>query len=433
MKFITKILLVSLIGIVLLSGCKVKTFTPEPSETMAPSEESTVATEPTEAAVVVPTEPLPLFTDNGKMVCKVYPGLFPEISAEENTIPEIDENDWVIGANDAALTIVIYDDFQCPACASTYENMDTWIKENLDEVRFVFRHFPLISIHDKAMISGQAAEAAGLQGKFWEMYDVLFGEYSTWVDLSEAEFKSWIATKADELGLDINQFSKDLTSDAVVQKVTAGYDSAVSLGLNSTPSIFFNNWYWEYARDYDTMNIILKVVKYEKDIVAECPDWVIDPDKTYTATIKTENGEIVVDLFADKAPLAVNSFVFLAQQGFFDGVTFHRVMHDFVAQGGDPTGTGVSGPGYHFRNEVSTDLLFDDEGLLAMANSGADTNGSQFFITYRAAPELDGNYTIFGKVRSGMDVVKAITERDLSSNPSLPEGDKIISITIVEK
>jgi cyclophilin family peptidyl-prolyl cis-trans isomerase len=108
-------------------------------------------------------------------------------------------------------------------------------------------------------------------------------------------------------------------------------------------------------------------------------------------------------------------------------------MHDFVAQAGDPSGTGVSGPGYQFRSEISSDLSFDAEGILGMANAGTDTNGSQFFITYRAAPELDGGYTIFGKVISGMDVVKELTERDASQDPTLPAGDEIITITIEEK
>jgi len=429
MKSIKRIIIISLIGILLLSGCKIKSFTPEPTPTATPTE----AVVATETVAVEPTEIPPLFTDDGKMTCTVYPGLLPLIPAEEATIPPVTEDEWAIGPEDAPMTIIIYDDFQCPACESTYTSMDQWIKDNASEVRFVFRHFPLTSIHDKAHLAGQAAEAAGLQGKFWEMYDVLFGEYSSWVSLSEDDFKTWLTTKADELSMDVNQFNTDLTSDAVYQEVATGFEEAVALGLNSTPSVFINGWYWQYSRDAVTMSIILDVVKYEKNMVAECPAWVIDPDKTYTATIETEKGDIVIDLYADKAPLAVNSFVYLAEKGFFDGVTFHRVMHDFVAQAGDPSGTGVSGPGYQFRSEISSDLSFDVEGILGMANAGADTNGSQFFITYRAAPELDGGYTIFGKVTSGMDVVLKLTERDESTDPTLPAGDEIISITIEEK
>lgn len=428
MKSIKRIIFISLIGILLLSGCKIKSFTPTPIPTETP-DEAVVATEP---VVVEPTEPLPLFTEDGKMACSVYDGLLPEIPEGQATIPPVTDDEWSIGPKDAPLTIIIYDDFQCPACASTYTSLDPWVKDNADEVRYVFRHFPLTTIHDKAHLAGQAAEAAGLQGKFWDMYNVLFSEYSSWVDMTEDDFKVWLMAKADGLGLDVDQFNTDLVSDEVYQKVATAYEEAVGLGLNSTPSVFLNGWYWQYSRDYNTMSIILDVIKYEKNLVSECPPWIIDTEKTYTATIATERGDIVIDLYADKAPLAVNSFVYLAREGFFDGVTFHRVMRDFVAQAGDPSGTGVSGPGYLFRNEIS-DLTFDSPGILGMANSGADSNGSQFFITYREAPELDGGYTIFGKVISGMDVALKLTERDASQDPTLPAGDKIITIRIEEK
>jgi cyclophilin family peptidyl-prolyl cis-trans isomerase len=162
------------------------------------------------------------------------------------------------------------------------------------------------------------------------------------------------------------------------------------------------------------------------------PPMTIDTNKHYLATVKMENGgEFVVELFPDKAPLTVNSFVFLANQGYFDGVTFHRVIDGFMAQGGDPTGTGTGGPGYMFKNE-NNDLKFDKPGVVAMANAGPDTNGSQFFITYDPQDYLNGSYTIFGQVISGMDVVNGITRRDPQSNPSFT-GDAIKSITISEK
>jgi cyclophilin family peptidyl-prolyl cis-trans isomerase len=159
----------------------------------------------------------------------------------------------------------------------------------------------------------------------------------------------------------------------------------------------------------------------------------ISPGKQYVATLHTEKGEIVLELYADQAPTAVNSFVFLARHGWFDGVTFHRVIPGFVAQAGDPTGTGFGGPGYAFDNEISPDLKFDRPGVLGMANSGPGSNGSQFFITLAPAPNLNGDYTIFGHVISGMDVVKGLTPRDPSQAMNLPPGDKINSVTIEEK
>jgi len=165
---------------------------------------------------------------------------------------------------------------------------------------------------------------------------------------------------------------------------------------------------------------------------AYAPPMLIDTSKQYFATVKmAKGGEFVIQLYADKAPITVNSFVFLARQGYFDGITFHRVLEGFMAQGGDPTGAGMGGPGYKFVNEDS-DLTFDKAGVVAMANAGRDTNGSQFFITFAPVPRLNGGYTIFGQVISGMEVVNGITRRDPSKNPTYP-GDAMESVTITEK
>jgi peptidylprolyl isomerase len=162
------------------------------------------------------------------------------------------------------------------------------------------------------------------------------------------------------------------------------------------------------------------------------PAMTIDVNKEYYATIKmAKGGEFVIQLYPDKAPITVNNFVFLAREGYYDGTTFHRVLPDFMAQGGDPTGTGGGGPGYQFVNEDS-DLTFDKGGVVAMANAGRDTNGSQFFITFSPQEYLNGGYTIFGQVVEGMDVVLNITLRDPQQAPNFV-GDAIESITISEE
>ncbi|HUW15099.1 MAG TPA: peptidylprolyl isomerase [Anaerolineae bacterium] len=158
------------------------------------------------------------------------------------------------------------------------------------------------------------------------------------------------------------------------------------------------------------------------------PEMQIDPEATYTATFHTVRGDVVVELHADKAPSTVNNFVFLANEGYYDGTTFHRVISGFMAQGGDPSGTGSGGPGYRFADEFHPDLRHDGPGVLSMANSGANTNGSQFFITYSATPHLDDIHSVFGHVIEGMDVLEAIAVRDPSS-ASQP-GDLLESITI---
>ena len=176
------------------------------------------------------------------------------------------------------------------------------------------------------------------------------------------------------------------------------------------------------------------------------PPMKVDASKSYTATFETDKGKIVIELYAKDAPTTVNNFVFLAREGFYDGTTFHRVIPGFMAQGGDPTGTGTGGPGYQFEDEFSPKLRHDGPGILSMANAGPNTNGSQFFITYVATPFLDAFnpdgsrkdcrpgvscHAVFGKVTQGMDVLGQITPRDPSR--AAFTGDVIRKVTIEER
>ncbi len=144
------------------------------------------------------------------------------------------------------------------------------------------------------------------------------------------------------------------------------------------------------------------------------PEMLINPAHKYSARIETDLGTMVLALFADQAPITVNNFVFLAQAGFYDGTIFHRVIKDFMAQAGDPTGTGTGGPGYKFKDEFHPKLRHSKAGTLSMANAGPNTNGSQFFITHVATPWLDGKHSVFGSLLEGEDVLLAIPPRDPS-------------------
>lgn len=152
------------------------------------------------------------------------------------------------------------------------------------------------------------------------------------------------------------------------------------------------------------------------------PAMQVDPAKTYRATITTNRGDIVLDLDAAHAPKTVNNFVVLARDGFYDGVVFHRVIPNFMIQGGDPTGTGRGGPGYQFADEFAGSPLRHERGVIAMANAGPGTNGSQFFITHAPQPHLDGKHTVFGKVAEGMDVVDAIRQGDVMESVTVEEA-----------
>ena len=441
MKKYSKIVLFFLVAALALSACKVATITPpevEPTATVA-------ATEPVTTEVVVPTEdlgPQPtadtrLTGDDGNMVCTIVEPLFGELTPEQEAqlavFPPVSEADWTKGPEDAIITVTEYTDFQCPYCSMAQVEFEKLMEMYPDDVRLVYRSLPLVSIHPNAQVAAQAAEAAGLQGKFWEMYDALFTKQGDWSGLTAEEFLAWLSTEAEALDLDVEQFSKDTQSEALKTKIQEAIDYASSIGLGSTPTVLINgrpisNWYASGIKP------IIEVVKVEDSLMKVCPPLVIDVDKTYTATIKTKNGDMTLELYPKAAPLAVNSFVYLAREGFYDGVTFHRVYHTFMAQTGDPTGTGWSGAGYQFREEIVPELTFDEAYMVGVARGQeSGTSGSQFFITYVPYPSLNGLYTIFGKLVDGVDVFEQITERDADQNPDAPIGDEIISITIIEK
>lgn len=160
------------------------------------------------------------------------------------------------------------------------------------------------------------------------------------------------------------------------------------------------------------------------------PAMQIDPKKKYKAHMETDKGAMVIELFADKTPNTVNSFVFLCREGFYEGVIFHRVISNFMVQGGDPTGTGMGGPGYKFGDEFHPSLRHDKRGVLSMANAGPGTNGSQFFITHGPTPHLDNRHSVFGQVVEGLDVLMSIPPRD-PNNRNAP-AVKITRVTIEE-
>ncbi|MCA9949235.1 MAG: peptidylprolyl isomerase [Anaerolineales bacterium] len=243
---------------------------------------------------------------------------------------------------------------------------------------------------------------------------------------------------ADELGLDSTQFTQELDDGVYADYVAASEQEAAGLGLPGTPSAIVDGKLAAgdgLPRDFAPWDQYVSSAIMVKELEArqynEAPPMNLEDGKRYTARVKMENGdEFLIELLPESAPETVNSFVFLAQEGWFDNVSFHRVIPGFVAQTGDPTGTGMGGPGYALPNEIDPDLTHAEKGMVAMANSGPDTNGSQWYVTLGDASFLDGGYTIFGRVIEGLDVVENITARDPSIDPQAPEGDKITTIII---
>ncbi len=308
-----------------------------------------------------------------------------------------------------------------------------------EDVQLVYRHFPLNSIHANAQKAAEAAEAAGAQGGFWEYHDALFARQQEWSGLEADAAHDFFVTLADELGLDGVVLGEDLTNNTYAEYVTNMEVESLNIGLGGTPSVIVDGFlvpnvpfvYEVWASYVEQRLAVIEAQEALAEIQYDAaPPMTIDVDASYTATIVMESGdEIVIELLPQSAPETVNNFVFLAQEGWYDGVTFHRVIPGFMAQTGDPTGLGLGGPGYTIDDEFDADLSHDGPGVLSMANSGPDTGGSQFFITTGAATHLDGLHAIFGRVIEGLDVVENITPRD-PQDPNAPDGDRIETILI---
>lgn len=308
-----------------------------------------------------------------------------------------------------------------------------------EEVQLIYRHFPLSSIHDNAQLAAEASEAAGAQGAFWHYHDTLYERQDEWHNLDENAVQQYFVDLADELGLDKQAFRDALENKTFTEYIRALETESVAIGLSGTPSVIvdgilipnvpFEYDIWDGYVQQRIMLVQAEQILADKQYDAP-PPMTIDPDASYIATIQLESGdEIVIELLPKSAPETVNNFVFLAEEGWYDGVIFHRVIPGFMAQTGDPTGLGIGDPGYAINDEFDPNLSHDGPGVVSMANSGPNTGGSQFFITTGPATHLDGLHAIFGRVIAGMDVVEGITPRD-PQDPNAPDGDRIVTITI---
>ncbi|MFH2039398.1 MAG: peptidylprolyl isomerase [Chloroflexota bacterium] len=390
-------------------------------------------TPPTPIALLeTPTKRATLLPDDNFSMCQSIPAAATSGPEEVSLFPPVNQDDHIRGMDNADVTIIEYGDFQCPGCAALSVELSKLEETFAAELRVVFRQLPLYDIHDKALVAAQAAEVASDEGKFWEMHDLFFENYGLWNSMTTEDFNNWLVMEAVNIGLEPTIFHNKMNSQEIIDRVENLLEQGLSIGLRSTPFLLINGQIYNGPKDYNSLAQIIRLISLGKRQFTACPDMFIDPLKQYIVNLQTEQGDIIIQLFADKAPVTVNSFVFLARSGWYDNITFHKVVPG-IALTGDPSGTGLGGPGFLYQNEINPGLNFDQPGMVAMMNSGVNTNGSQFFITSSPQEELNGYYTIFGEVISGMDVLSRLTLRnpDVEANP--PPGDLLIKVTVVEK
>ncbi len=357
-------------------------------------------------------------------------------------LPPVEQGEYTVGPEDAFLTFIEYSEPQCPYCAQLEPILVEFQKKYPDDVRLVFRFRPFQeSFHDKSILGSQAMVAAGIQGKFIEFKNFLFErQYQDpndpnesqapasdfWSGLQPDAFIDWLRVQTPALGIDANQLISDIYSEEVVAKVKSFQEEADQLGIKGTPYLFINGYEWpETSRDIGVFSVYLRLLKNRANELSACPQQVIEEGKNYTANISTTKGDIEVELYPEKAPVAVNSFVFLAEQGLYDNLPVQASDEIFLS--GDPSDTLYGSFGYVYLNEPS-DLTFSTPGMLATREifPGYGTNGSMFFINKTSIEK--SSQTIFGKVTKGLDVLNEIENRDISTAVI----DRIIKIIIQE-
>lgn len=343
-----------------------------------------------------------------------------------------------LGPENAPVTLLLYGDFQCVLCARYARDLEELRARYPDSVRLIWRHLPDMRTHDKAALALQAAEAAAAQGQFWSMHDQLFTHLDQWQALSPADFRALLPGYAAIVGLDVGRFEAELDAGLYAPMVEVALRDAAEFEIMGAPILLLNGVPYSGRDDLFGLDEAVRLELLTLRHFAAAPPLTLEMGASYRATILTERGTIVIDLFSGAAPQAVNNFIFLAQNGWYDNTTFHYVIPGFIAQTGDPSGSGRGGPGYTIPDEHVNGLAFDQAGRVAMAHPAGEANsaGSQFFITMAPlapASEWTGQYTIFGQVVAGMEIVEALTPRNANDPvnfPNPPPGDRVITIQI---
>ena len=401
------------ITLLILSACSSEQ-TIEPMETDNPGEEFLVTPPDT--------------TSNIEVTCTVQ--------SQELTDWALPEDHITGELDDYAITIIAYNDFSCDGCFNIAQTLATTLELFPDDVRLIFRNFPILGGNDNGVVAAKVAEAAGRQGKFWEMHDYLYATRDQWLELDQEDFGEFIWQQVELLELDPEQINLDINSEDTAQLISQHHEEA--LGYNPAPPVvlvegsaipIYINTVEDFLIWLDTL-----MIPYGRHVKEnqfnECPPLSVSRKDNFTATLHTEKGDVVLALYPDLAPVTVNNFIFLAENDYYDNTPFYAVIEGYVAQAGDPSGTGWGSPGFFYDLETSPDLTFERPYMLAMGNSGPGASNSQFFITFSPLSQLNGQHSIFGEVLDGVDVLKALSPRDPEKNPLAPMGDLILDVSI---
>ena len=347
-------------------------------------------------------------------------------------IAPITEADWTRGPAEAPITLLVYSDYQCATCAELADVLSRLLALHPNAIRMVFRPFPLLTLYDKTSLATQAAASADAQGDYWTMHDLLYTRRAEWVGLTPDEFTAWLPTAARAAGLDAVRLADDLQTRRYEPYVAEAYNRSVAEGIPGAPFLFFNRDLLRLPPTLENLEANVRLTLLAEKQFAAYPPMTLKPGVDYAARLRMNIGEVTLDLYEDTAPQAVNSFVFLAENGWFDGAPFYRVVRGQYVEAGDPSGTGFGTPGYAYALETTPARTFDRPGVVGVASDDPSAFGSRFFISLAALPLFDPARTVLGQVTSGLDRLDALAARepltDLLLDPEAVILDVIIEV-----
>ncbi len=346
----------------------------------------------------------------------------------QGTPPYLRPADLIDGPVAASVLLVMYGDYQDANSALMNAGLVRLRQAYPQDVARIFRPYPLPQ-HDKALLATQAAAAAARQGAFWPFHDHLFAQQAQWRDLDPAAFRTYLLQLAADLDLDAQRLAHDLDDPTLQSQAVAARQRAQRMGLPGVPLLYLNGRYYPGPWDEASLSALVRLERLSTRQFTQCPPLLAPEAVPRFATLHTKAGDLVIQLFPDRAPMAVSSFAFLARHGWYANNTFFRVVPGLLAQTGDPSETGLGHPGYTFVREIAPDLSFDRPGRVALVSDGPQSNGSQFLVTLAAAPQFDGQYTLFGQVVQGLEILLALPARDPQEESRTP-GLVITSVEV---
>ncbi len=333
-------------------------------------------------------------------------------TATPRPVPTVSSADHRLGPPGAPVRILVYSDFQSNTAAQGLRVLFQVVDLHPEEVELAFRHYPVVAEFDKDSIAGQAVEAAGRQDLFWEMARLLVDRHAEWSVLPPESFRSWLYEQSSGLGLEPTAFRQDIDGGRYTAYLADAFHQATSAGIPGLPTIFLNGVVLRFSPTALNLESAVRLEILGTRQFPEEPPLTLEPQAGYTVTLETGAGEVVLQLLPDSAPRAVNSFIFLADQGWFDRTNFYRVEPRRLVEMGDPSSTGFGDPGYHLPDELDSGLDFNQPGMVALSSAGPGTGGSRLIITLRPFPEWNGTRTIFGRVIEGLEILEGLPARD---------------------